>query len=256
MRTPFSFMFLFKRRKKRSDGLGAGFTLLELIVVAGIVGLLTSVILSSLTGARRSARDALRITDMHQVQQALELFKFKCGFYPGRYSVSQPGLNGCVGGTGLTNDPDPNAGLDFVNPGDWGALNDFLKEAEIGISGIPYDPVPTYAARRFDYHVQLKPTNLLPLTNPLNTIPRAQCYVLEAHLETNHPILRTSADLDNSDIINKLLPLPPDPSCDPTVPASVGICKNLYKAVINCNDNPSGGYSHGYCVGNSECFHD
>ncbi|XKT75443.1 MAG: type II secretion system protein [Patescibacteria group bacterium UBA2103] len=51
-----------------------GFTLIELLVVVAIIGMLSSVVLSSLNTARASARDARRAQDGKQVAAALELY--------------------------------------------------------------------------------------------------------------------------------------------------------------------------------------
>lgn len=51
-----------------------GFTLIELLVVIAIIGVLASIVLASLNNARRKSRDARRITDIKQVQLALELY--------------------------------------------------------------------------------------------------------------------------------------------------------------------------------------
>lgn len=51
-----------------------GFTLIELLVVIAIIGMLSSVILASLNGARIKARDARRLVDLKQLQLALELY--------------------------------------------------------------------------------------------------------------------------------------------------------------------------------------
>lgn len=53
---------------------GSGFTLIELLVVIAIIGVLASIVLASLNSARRKSRDARRITDIKQIQLALELF--------------------------------------------------------------------------------------------------------------------------------------------------------------------------------------
>lgn len=50
-----------------------GFTLIELLVVIAIIGLLSSVVLSSLNSAREKSRDARRLSDVKQMQTALEL---------------------------------------------------------------------------------------------------------------------------------------------------------------------------------------
>ena len=59
-----------------------GFTLIELLVVVAIVSLLSSIILSSLNTARAKARDARRLSDMHQMQVALDLYYSSFGVYP------------------------------------------------------------------------------------------------------------------------------------------------------------------------------
>ncbi len=51
-----------------------GFTLIELLVVIAIIGLLSSVVLSSLNSARTKSRDARRLSDIRQIQTALELY--------------------------------------------------------------------------------------------------------------------------------------------------------------------------------------
>lgn len=51
-----------------------GFTLIELLVVISIIGILSSVVIASLNTAREKARDSNRITDIKQMQLALELY--------------------------------------------------------------------------------------------------------------------------------------------------------------------------------------
>ncbi|MFH0806246.1 MAG: prepilin-type N-terminal cleavage/methylation domain-containing protein [Candidatus Brennerbacteria bacterium] len=49
-----------------------GFTLIEMLVVVAIVGLLSSVVVVGVGGAREKARDAKRVADIRQIQTYLE----------------------------------------------------------------------------------------------------------------------------------------------------------------------------------------
>lgn len=58
-----------------------GFTLIEMLVVVAIVGLLSSVVVVGVGGAREKARDAKRIADIRQIQTYLEA-NYANGAYP------------------------------------------------------------------------------------------------------------------------------------------------------------------------------
>ncbi len=59
-----------------------GFTLIELLVVIAIIGILASIVLVSLNGARAKARDARRLSDLRSVEKALELYYASNDTYP------------------------------------------------------------------------------------------------------------------------------------------------------------------------------
>ena len=59
-----------------------GFTLIELLVVIAIIGLLATLAVVALNNARQKSRDARRISDIKQIQTALELYYNDEGNYP------------------------------------------------------------------------------------------------------------------------------------------------------------------------------
>ena len=59
-----------------------GFTLIELLVVIAIIGLLSTLAVVSLNNAREKSRDAKRVSDIKQVQTALELYYTDNNGYP------------------------------------------------------------------------------------------------------------------------------------------------------------------------------
>jgi prepilin-type N-terminal cleavage/methylation domain-containing protein len=74
-----------------------GFTLIELLVVIAIIGILSSVVLASLSTAREKSRDAKRISDLGQVKLALELYFDTNQTYP-----EQAAANGITAGLAPT----------------------------------------------------------------------------------------------------------------------------------------------------------
>jgi general secretion pathway protein G len=59
-----------------------GFTLIELLVVIAIIGLLSTLAVVALNNARQKSRDARRISDVKQIQTALELYFNDANSYP------------------------------------------------------------------------------------------------------------------------------------------------------------------------------
>jgi general secretion pathway protein G len=58
-----------------------GFTLVEILVVVGLLGLLTTVGLTSYSASIKNSRDVKRKTDLETIRQALELYKSDNSFY-------------------------------------------------------------------------------------------------------------------------------------------------------------------------------
>ncbi|MBI4434544.1 type II secretion system protein [Candidatus Uhrbacteria bacterium] len=59
-----------------------GFTLIELLVVIAIIGLLSTLAVVAMSNARQKARDAKRVSDIKQIQSALDLYATDKNGYP------------------------------------------------------------------------------------------------------------------------------------------------------------------------------
>ena len=59
-----------------------GFTLIELLVVIAIIGLLSTLAVVALNNARLKSRDARRVSDVKNIQTALELYYNDANAYP------------------------------------------------------------------------------------------------------------------------------------------------------------------------------
>ena len=104
-----------------------GFTLIEMLIVITIIATLASMILVGMGGARAKARDAKRIGDLHNTQNALELYYANNGTYP-------------------------TDTYDSVT--DWDNFASFMEGANIGVNRIPKDPLD-----RNDYFYRYEPNS-------------------------------------------------------------------------------------------------
>ena len=62
--------------------IGAGFTIIELLVVVSIISLLSSIVFASVNSARAKGRDAKRLADIKTIETALQLYYDDRGDYP------------------------------------------------------------------------------------------------------------------------------------------------------------------------------
>ncbi len=79
-----------------------GFTLIELLVVIAIIGLLSTLAVVALGSARVKARDAKRMSDLKQVQTALELYYTDQNSYPSGPATLGGTSAACLNASGWT----------------------------------------------------------------------------------------------------------------------------------------------------------
>jgi len=79
------FMYSFLKKCKRESA----FTLIELLVVVAIIGILSTVVISSLNSARSKARDTLRKADMQNIYKMLVAYHIEYGGIPVTYNASR-----------------------------------------------------------------------------------------------------------------------------------------------------------------------
>jgi len=127
-----------------------GFTLIELLVVIAIIGILSGVVLTNLNSARAKAKDGRRISDIKQIQVALELFAEQCG---GRY----PANTFASGNTLQTSSS--NSSCSSITFGQF--LSTIPKDPSSSSLGYKYIPVGASEAACYEYHLgtRLESTN-------------------------------------------------------------------------------------------------
>lgn len=79
-----------------------GFTLIELLVVIAIIALLSTLAVVALGSARQKSRDAKRLSDIKQIQTALELYFTDQNGYPSAPASALGGASAsCLGANGF-----------------------------------------------------------------------------------------------------------------------------------------------------------
>lgn len=68
----------------------SGFTLIELLVVIAVIGMLVTIAVVLLSGARNKARDTRRVSDINTIRNALNLYYLQNGVYPQAITAGKP----------------------------------------------------------------------------------------------------------------------------------------------------------------------
>ncbi|MEK7545515.1 MAG: prepilin-type N-terminal cleavage/methylation domain-containing protein [Patescibacteria group bacterium] len=167
-----------------------GFTLIELLIVIAIIGLTATITIAAVGGARAKARDEKRVTDLKQIQKALEL-----SFEPGSgYPVVASPLTLGAG----TTDVLCAKGAVASFAADQGVGNCDLGRVYMGL--VPANPTPNGAAYAY------RSTNGI-----ISTCTTAPClgYCVQSSLERGLPQIELAAGavmVDQSSLRNGTCP--------------------------------------------------
>lgn len=114
-----------------------GFSLLELLIVISIIGILSGIIYVSFTAVRQLTRDDVRMTDLKQLQLAIETYRAQHGRYP---------LKGCDDATWSGHSP---------ASANWGCQSDSYIQGLVPdfIPKLPIDPSGNQDNKGYFYRV-------------------------------------------------------------------------------------------------------
>ncbi len=108
-----------------------GFTLIELLVVIAIIGILSSVVLASLTTARSRARYATVLQQMREIATAAEVdYSARGSYAPDAAVGANPGLSGL---SSWPTPPCPGWTYDWNGTGHPNATNVSVRSASTGL---------------------------------------------------------------------------------------------------------------------------
>lgn len=97
-----------------------GFTLIEILIVVAIIAILASVVLVGLGPTQQQGRDARRISDLAEVQNGLQLYFNKCGYFPGAAQANACGA--------------------YSANNTWAGMSGALTGSNLSIASVPNDP--------------------------------------------------------------------------------------------------------------------
>lgn len=162
-----------------------GFTLIELLAVIAIIGLLSSVVMASLNSARAKARDSLRISQMIELQKAIESYIASNG-NPPVCNISKNNSNVWCGGENSS----------VSNPLFIAALQPLVDGGFI--SRIPTDPTEGINHMNYEYYT-------LPDNNPELDADKWWCGDINNKLQNYNYVLRFSTETTKFSGLSKFM---------------------------------------------------
>ena len=147
-----------------------GFTLIELLVVIGIIAVLSTVGMTNLSSARMKGRDAKRLSEIKELQKALDMYSDACGGYPllGNSEYVDIGAGGLAADQSDDGCPDGTTFATYmvtmpVNPSPGGIVYQYCStpdDSPVGPDSCSDDPSALIRARTsYQVTFQLEGTN-------------------------------------------------------------------------------------------------
>lgn len=215
----------FLSRKKRA------FTLIELLVVIVIIGILTSIGVSTFESYKSKARDAQRIRDLNDMKRSLDLYVIDKGSLPRptEYgeATSSPGMwDNWWDSSAEDLDGDGLFFLDFLSDNDLKAVVDPINSA--ATSGSDVNNFSTEGYRYLYFHKVAGYVCTGGCGMADNATPECRdnaYYMLMARLEGT----QNGSDLDNNSILND------EYGCECLIEANTNVNDQLYRICGRAN---------------------